>query len=389
MDAEEVVDLLSRLHDKSLVVLDEATGRFRLMAMVRGYAEERLEEQGEAEEMRQRHFEWASALASEAAPHFEGPEMQVWLDRIETEHGNVRAGLTNAPAPESRLQLAIDVHRFWFIRGYLTEGRDWLEGALHDGGGENPARRAKALNCAGILAWRKGDLRAAHKHFVESLDIRKQLGDINGVAVTLNNLGLIADDEGDHTAANGYYRQSLPLCRELGDSQKVGLALLNIGSNLLEQGKNDEAEAAFEECLINAREAGDLLTVSSAWQNLAEVAFQRNDLSLAATLAQDALRTVFQLGDSVETMQILMLIGCIEIQCGSPEMGLQYLATADAFRHAENIRLRPHEELSKEQAIQIARAVLHDGEYAKSWESGRSQPLEAAAQQVLDNRLFH
>ena len=124
----EIVDLLARLVDKSLV---SATGRrFRLLDTIRQYAAERLAAAAEHDTVAVRHLDWCLALAQEHDPLSAGPRRS--LRTLETEHDNLRAGLTFALRrdPQAALRLATSLWRFWLDRGYFVEGDRWLEATL-------------------------------------------------------------------------------------------------------------------------------------------------------------------------------------------------------------------------------------------------------------------
>src|SRR5207245_4795244 len=116
-EEEEVLDLRTRLVEKSLVLYEEraSEGRYRLLETVRQYARDRLLESGEREEVRGRHLAWFVELGEQAEPELEGAHQQEWLGRLEAEHDNLRAaldwGLEREPA--SALRLAAALVRFW------------------------------------------------------------------------------------------------------------------------------------------------------------------------------------------------------------------------------------------------------------------------------------
>ena len=103
------------------------------------------------------------ALAEEAEPNLQGPEQKVWLDRLEAAHGNFRAALywSKDTDPEATLRLAGALSQFWYIRGYLTEGRRWLELALESDGSMPPALIAKARYGVAALAVDQSDFEHA------------------------------------------------------------------------------------------------------------------------------------------------------------------------------------------------------------------------------------
>ena len=136
LDPATVLETVAALVDHSLVVQREVSpGRARLgmLETIREFASERLEAGGEAEAVQQRHAAHYLALAEAAAPALTGPEQADWLDRLDLELDNLRAALRTFDHPDhtaSLVRLAAALWRFWWIRGYLTEGRDSLERAI-------------------------------------------------------------------------------------------------------------------------------------------------------------------------------------------------------------------------------------------------------------------
>jgi non-specific serine/threonine protein kinase len=130
IDVRDVMELLSRLVEKSLVLYTEDAAprpHYRLLETVRQYARERLLERGGADAVRDRHLEYFLRLAEEAEPRLHGREQHEWLARLEAEHDNLRAALewsrAEGPHAESALRLAGALSWFWTMRGYLDEGR--------------------------------------------------------------------------------------------------------------------------------------------------------------------------------------------------------------------------------------------------------------------------
>ena len=159
----EVLELLYGLVEKSLVVVkegDEGGVRYRMLEPVRQYAQEKLEESGEAEANWRRHAEFFLALAEEAEPELWGPDQVVWLERLEVEHDNMRAALSRSierGEDELGVRLAGALRWFWHGHGHYGEGRRWLEEALWRDSRVSVAARAKALSAVGWLAMDQDD----------------------------------------------------------------------------------------------------------------------------------------------------------------------------------------------------------------------------------------
>src|SRR5262245_40657919 len=205
IEAWEVLDRLTALVEKSLVGYEEQAGeaRYRLLETVQQYARDRLLEGGEAAAVRGRHRDWFLALAEEAWP-------DLWThvssqDRLEREHDNLRAALAWSAGQgegEAGLRLGGALWPFWWMRGYLGEGREHLAGLLALPRAEaHAAARAKALQGAGILARYQGEYGAARVLLAESLAICRELGGKLGIASSLSSLGSMANDQGEYEDA--------------------------------------------------------------------------------------------------------------------------------------------------------------------------------------------
>jgi predicted ATPase/DNA-binding SARP family transcriptional activator len=178
MAAEDVLQLLSQLVDKSLVVAEESGGgslRYTMLEPVRQYGQQQLEESGKAERVRQRHAEHYLALAEEAEPELRGARQVSWLKRLEKEQDNLRAAMSwllRNGELEKAARLGWALWFFWWIHGHFAEGRRWMEVALVKGAAMPASSRAKALLAASIMADGQADRRSAELLLEESLSLQ-------------------------------------------------------------------------------------------------------------------------------------------------------------------------------------------------------------------------
>jgi predicted ATPase/class 3 adenylate cyclase len=300
----EVLDLLTGLVDKSLVIADEQNDsvRYRMLETVRQYAAERLQASGENGPVRARLLHHFLALAEEAEPQLTGPAQQYWLKRLETEHDNLRAALawcTEAKeGAEIGLRLSGALWRFWYVRGHWHEGRQHLERALARAGAQcSMPERARALRRAGALASLQGDYAAARIQIEEALRLHRELGDRHGIAASLNNLGNVASLQLDYAAARMLYEECLHLHREAEDRRGIAYALMSLGNVELVQGDTLAARRLYEECLQRNRELGDERGIAKVLLNLGNVVQTQGDLPAARMLYEECLRLVRELGD--------------------------------------------------------------------------------------------
>ncbi len=161
---EDVLDLLLRLVEKSLVIAepgDNELDRYRLLETLRQYGRDKLVASGEVEVISRRHASFYLALAETAEPALHGSEQVAWLDRLEREHNNLRAAIEWYEANDEwveALRLAGAISWFWTVRGYYTEGRARLSVILEKAGSTAPPiLRAQAYSGQFGLAARQGD----------------------------------------------------------------------------------------------------------------------------------------------------------------------------------------------------------------------------------------
>jgi len=320
----DVLELLTRLVEKSLV-LAEAQGaetRYSLLETIRQYARDKLLEAGEPEAVRARHLGFFLKLSEEAEPHLRSTDQLNWLARLETEHGNLRAALKWALASrdfETGLRLAGHLARFWYLRGYWNEGREWLKQMLAESGGdallpESMARaRAKALLGAGWLADDNG---TEIPLYTEGLAVCRQVGDRWGEAYALRGMVAGFSNWGDQERALPSLQASLSLFRDLGDPWGIGLVLYNLGWLAFGLDDVQQAEAHWEEGLDQFRRPGDRWGIAVTLGALGYVARLRGNYPRAKTLTEESLTLFRELGDKAGIAVSLSRLGNVAFRRG-------------------------------------------------------------------------
>ena len=200
----DLLDGTESLVDKSLLQrVEQANGesRFVMLETIREYALDKLAASGEDKSTKRAHAAYCLVLAEEEAAEQSGAERAEWVERFALEHDNFRAALrclTEAGDAEWGLRLGTALFRFWEGREYFAEGRDSLAMLLKIPAAAAPSRaRGRALFSAGVLAGEQGDYDASDALMGESLDVARQLGDQQGVAVSLNAMAVNARDRGN------------------------------------------------------------------------------------------------------------------------------------------------------------------------------------------------
>ncbi|HET8644422.1 MAG TPA: tetratricopeptide repeat protein, partial [Vicinamibacteria bacterium] len=251
-----IEESMAALLENSLVRMEAGSSgepRYGMLETLREYALEQLTAAGELAETRRRHAEHFLRLAEAAQPQLlVGGQQAVWLGRLEVEHDNLRAALAWATTveggAETGVRLGGALFRFWSLRGYLSEGRHWLECVLAAGADAQAPARKKALNAAGLMARQQGDFERATALHEQCLRLAQQEGDLRSIAVSYHNLALVEKTgRADYAKARALYEESLALWQELGDAWGISGTLNNIGGVAILTGDYAAAEAALAE----------------------------------------------------------------------------------------------------------------------------------------------
>jgi predicted ATPase/DNA-binding CsgD family transcriptional regulator len=436
LQAEEVFDRLSRLADRSLVVVEgqETVARYGLLETLRQYGWQRLEASGEAAILRDRHLNWYLALAQRADAAFNGPAQAMWLTVLEREHDNARAALRwclDSSANDRALALATAYASFWEIRGhrYRTEGRRWLEDGLAASSPDAPGPTwARAAYWAGTFAAEQFDFRRAVVLLQDSLDRCEVLQDQRGRAEALHGLGQVALQQGDYAQAKDRLSRSGQLARELGDQLMLAWVLRALGSVARAQGDPDQALSLANESLVLCRTIGDDHQAGHVLDQIGEAHRDRRDLDLATAahargmallaaagceegvnssryrqaclarargnpaqaiaLAAQSLQGYRVLGNRRDVPACLDLLA--EIVVGAePARATRLFAAAEAIRESMAVSLPPADRAAREAGIASARAALTPDGFAVAWSAGRATLSDDAIDLALTKpRLF-
>ncbi|XVQ86916.1 ATP-binding protein [Microbispora siamensis] len=261
----EVLDLLFRLVDRSLVVPEPATGRFRLLVTVRDYAWARLEEAGEVAECRDRHLAYCVRLAEEHGMRVR--ELAVFT-RLYDEHDNFRAAVDHALESgdvENGFRLACALVMFWNY-GVRYEGTRALTALLETGGG-SAAARARALQGIGLLHVYYPTPRSVAAT-EESLAVFEEIGDVRNAAISR----LVMAWAGQYGGDPGHYRALIERSRrELGDSDDgwwLGMTEYLEALLALRVGDFEDAVVRWRRTLDLARAVGDRIIGSAILAHL-------------------------------------------------------------------------------------------------------------------------
>jgi tetratricopeptide (TPR) repeat protein len=298
----EVLPLVSSLADKSLIVAaeDGPADRFRMLETIRDYAAARLAEAGEAAGAQARHFEFFSR----AVDRQPGEDEDSYCERLRADYGNIRVALRWASGqddPELLLGLAARLVVFWSASTHLAEAVQWLRTATERGRDADPGLRARALGALTQIAGLARDLPLTFAAGIEGLALLRQLGDREGIVMTLTSLGFSKEDgtglpyldeavalageiggqrtlaytlavrgrfantfPADRPAGRQALHRSIAVARQCSARHVEGIALGNLGVLSALDGRPRDAIPLLAEALPLLRESGDVYFLSLA-----------------------------------------------------------------------------------------------------------------------------
>jgi predicted ATPase/DNA-binding XRE family transcriptional regulator len=390
---EDVLGLLGALVEQSLVTAEPGkkgaeVPRYGMLEPVRHYALEKLEESSEARVASRSHTAFFLDLAEQAYPELRGPDQAEWLDRLEREHGNLRATIgraLSAGETETATRLGWALWVFWWLRGYQREGRRWMEMLLEY---DLPANlRAIALAVVGHMDFTQGDYESSESYLQESLEIAKRVGDKVRAALAVYILGLLALNGQETEAARLRLEEALCLYLEIGDGQMVSSVRSHLGVLLLIQGDLDGATAMMEEGLGLARKLGDPLGISNALYNLAQIAQARGNHDLAARRFEEGVAVSEEMGDRANLGYFLEGLAVVAGVQGAVERSARLFGAAEGLLQAVEAPVYDYYEPNRsfyQRTVATVRAKLGEEDFEEARERGWAMTFEQAVEYALD-----
>ncbi|MCS6776740.1 MAG: tetratricopeptide repeat protein [Chloroherpetonaceae bacterium] len=407
---------LEQLRGHSLIGIEDAGQaiRYRMLPTLREFAASQFTG-AERQQAQRRHFDHFYALAANAAPHLRGCDAALWLERLDADHDNLRAALSwgQRYVPEAALRMACMLWLFWYTRGYLQEGQQWLEE-----GAQNASlplkQRAHAWMAAGIIARDRGQLTQAYALCQSALEVFRAQQAVPETAEVLSYLGLIASDQETLEAADAFLeeglalyraldaphgiartlnaiginayrarnydralaacRESLSLFRAINALQGIAFTLNTLGCTLHDTGDLAEAERVHAECLALQREIGSKRGIALSLSNLAVTRASLNPGAEITPMLQESIHLFAEVGDRWGLALSLLRLAMHMQQRGQQETAAVLLGALDALSPED----LPEADLTTpdiNQAQREGRARLGSDRFEQAYQTGRSLSL--------------
>jgi predicted ATPase/class 3 adenylate cyclase len=380
IDAPGVLDLLAALVEKSLVELDAAGERYRMLETVCAYAQQRLGETGDADTTRTRHLTFFVALADRAAAELWGAQQGAWVEKLGRERENLLSALEWCGDGSERavqgLRLVTKLQLYWLPSGMLELGYRLTSEAL-----SRPAAQARtvercgALYAASQLAYFLGQFRENAMHAEQSLAIAREIGDHKRALDALLMWGYAADEMGDRGAALVHFEAATALARRIGDRARLSYAL-NARAGHHVPGNEAAALPLYEEAAALAREVGDIDAAAVTLQNIARALLAVDQSDGARGYLLESLEAAAEIGATRTLLYVLDACVALADQRLERERSARFLAAANAQIERLGIRRTPGDDRFIDPPAMRARAAMGEAAFAEAAVRARALTLE-------------
>jgi predicted ATPase/class 3 adenylate cyclase len=427
---EDVLDLLTSLVEKSLVLAEERKDgmRYRLLETIRDYAVEKLTQRNELAATATLHCDHYFVMAKAGNRGLKGHDQAEWLRRFEREVDNLRAAialaLESGVDPIIAVKLEVAMQGFRTLRGYSTEGRRNVRAALALPAVEaSDVAQGHALYVGAVLAAGQSDYAEAQRMLEKSLVLRRGLGNPLDIAATLSTLSWVRLHEGDAVQARACEDEALALFRKFGDRRGEAIGQQHLGEIDRELADHEGACRHFEESLAIARTIMHGELEGECERMCGEVALEEHDFLIARARFTRALEVSSGAGDkrgeatalwflgktdvvegNTDSARIRLrgallvfqafemraeLLGCLEDYAilersvGSVREAVRHYATATITRERFGLVRPPRNELCLRAEFAAMRQSLGDAAFEAAWADGQRCGVDEAIRCAL------
>jgi non-specific serine/threonine protein kinase len=287
--------IISALVEKNLLIRSASPGgedRFGMYETVREFGLDQLDQHGERLAVRRAHAAWYRSLAEIAGPRVMDADQVIWLDSLEADHDNLRAALAFSLASddhETALAMGAALWEFWYIRGHVIEGLQWLDQAIALAPDAATKPLVQALIGAGQLAHYLGASDRALTYLTRALTLARELGDAADIGLTLLELGIIAEDEGHFTEATHLLEEARELYATLPVCTSQAMVSYHLAVVAYGLGDLDEAASLCAEALQMSQAANSAFGIGAVQAHVGLVAGDMGQTTAALAALHEAL----------------------------------------------------------------------------------------------------
>ena len=317
-----VLDGVAQLIDKSLLLQqsEQDEPRLSMLETIREFALEKLAASNESEQVQAAHAAYYVALAERAEPELYRHQQRFWLARLEQEHQNIRVALAFFQKRNEREMLAHFIGTlgwFWYMHGFLNEGREWVDALFALGLEDIPRRiRGKVISASGVFAGFLGQGELAFARCEESLPLCKEFGDLRNLSASVYMLVHSFLALGELMAAKALGEETLAFVQSANDIWAVGALHCMLGSVALYEGNYERAWHLHEHGIAIFEDIGDLCMNGLIRMMQADVAVAQGNMEQAQQLIQRGRKMFHQVGATWSLGSYFTMWGQIALSIG-------------------------------------------------------------------------
>ncbi|MFC9355753.1 protein kinase [Rhodococcus sp. NPDC057014] len=390
----EVLDTLTSLVDKSILIREELSGvvRFRLLETLRDYGREKAQKSGEYPHLRQLHRDWYHQLARDAEAEWISSRQLAWIARLDREQPNLREVLAFCVSdnPDTGLRMAASLYWFWSSRGLYSEGRRWLDRLRTRNAGPPMVDRVKALYAESALAELQGDLETATARVEEGRALTEGTTESVSRAFFAQADGLLAFYIGEPARACSLLEESTATLLGQGHAAMQVEALTTMGLSHEVLGDTERALACYEQVLTITALRGESVYRGYALWATSVLVWRQGDATRARELLNQGLVLLAKLvDDPVGSALCLESLGWIAGSEGDAKRAAALLGAAQALGAAvgSSPTFLPHMLAYHDKCVQTSRRKLGQKAFATACREGKEFSLAAAVAYALGERV--
>ncbi len=431
-DGPDILDLMSRLVDKSLVIGEESNGeiRYHRLETIRQYSLERFFETEEVEAIRDRHLAYYVQYSEEIERGLQRPGRRLWVYRSELEQENLQTaiewGLNRDP--ESSVRIAASMIFGISFGGYSVRVFSWLRDRMSAMESTlpvlPPALRAKSLDALAFISFSVGRELDAYDYAEQSIALYRQLDDKSGLASALLIASLSLESVGKLDQAETSLKEALALAQSEENGFVISWVLNNLArvtarlhgdmqaawdlteealrlSNDVERaghvadvyemrgvlaafsGRYEEARLWFEKAMDAFRDAGANFSVLLNKSNLAHLERQFGHYQQALERYRETIVGFYDVGQQSAVAHQLECFGFLAMEDNQNERALKLFAAADALREKISSPMTSEEQAYFDEQINVLRQKIDAGQFDRIWTNGRALTMEQALEFAL------
>jgi predicted ATPase/DNA-binding SARP family transcriptional activator len=384
---EAQLDTLQALVDRSLVRVED--GRYLMLQTLREYALERVNESGEANELRRLHAQWfVDLLEADGLHPYASPGTTI---RLSPERQNFRGALewaAQAGDAEILARLAAPLTWYWWEKqGQLNEAERWLRIARDHIDQYPLPLQAKVLSAARSLALTRGEIDEGAALCEQALAIYRQVRDPENICREILSRGLFAAERGDFARCRAALEEAVAIARKHDVTGFLPTALMNLGNVEIEEGRLEEARTHSEEALALAEGlAGPIYAI--ALINLAHVANLQRRHHDGAHLGRKAATAALSREDLLTAAAAAMEVAWALAAQGQTDRAGPLLGAAVEFSTQSGVARQRTDVVCEHAAHSALRDHLDEQTAQALFQQGRDRSLEEAIQDELERDRY-